>query len=778
MKMQMKFPIKIQFKRRPKAKQDTAALRTRMLLVMLAVAILPLFGFTFYASQQLKSSADANLETSLDQLSELEGTMLDNWTADRLQDLQLLAVNPYVQSMSSTIIQPTLQEYAEARQIYESISIFSTGGKNFASTSSIDLKVSDRQYFQEALEGKTVISDPLISRESGKVALVFATPVVSDGKIMAVLAMVVPVETIRDSLSQGRLGETGDAFLVDQTGLLVTPSRFADQMLAAGLVKDHSEYEYKLKNDLTADLLAGNSGFDKYVDFRGKQVAASYMYIPNLKMGLIVQQDVDEAYALLNRTQLGNYLLVILLGLLVAGVAIFFSNRISKPVHALADTADHLAEGDLTHDVKYKSRDEIGRLADSFRKMIDYQSKMAEYSERLAQGDFTFEVNPMSDMDVLGVTFERTVKQLKGMVLDVSERAAELKVATEQLSSGAAQAGEATSQISSTIQQITSGLAQQSDAATQAVASIEQMARSINGIAKGAQDQARAVNRLSEQNTRLTASIQLVISGIDQMVKGSNQAAATAASGRQTVQNTLDGIGRMNEKVGFSSEKVMEMGGRSNQIGVIVETIEDIASQTNLLALNAAIEAARAGEHGKGFAVVADEVRKLAERSSSATKEIAALVKTIQQTVNEAVSAMNEGAREVELGLQNGSAAGESLAEILKAVETVVAEAQGMLSAAEEMDLLSRQMGAATEEVSAIVEENVAASEELSMNSNEVNQAIENIASVSEENSAAIEEIAASTEEMSAQVQEVSAATRELAGLAEQLNGDVSVFRV
>jgi hypothetical protein len=74
--------------------------------------------------------------------------------------------------------------------------------------------------------------------------------------------MVVPVETIRDSLSQGRLGETGDAFMIDQTGLLVTPSRFADQMLAAGLVKDHSEYEYKLKNDLTADLLAGNSGFD------------------------------------------------------------------------------------------------------------------------------------------------------------------------------------------------------------------------------------------------------------------------------------------------------------------------------------------------------------------------------------------------------------------------------------------------------------------------------------------------------------------------------------
>jgi methyl-accepting chemotaxis protein len=368
--------------------------------------------------------------------------------------------------------------------------------------------------------------------------------------------------------------------------------------------------------------------------------------------------------------------------------------------------------------------------------------------------------------------------KMRQMVGQIAESASALSMASDQLASAASQAGQATSQIAKTVQQVAQGTSQQADATNRTAKAMEQMTRAIDGVAKGAMEQAKAAASTTELTNQLNQVVQQVAGNADSVSKNSAEAEKAAREGTATVEATIQGMHNIQAKVGLSAKKVEEMGQRSDQIGTIVETIDDIASQTNLLALNAAIEAARAGEHGKGFAVVADEVRKLAERSSAATKEINGLIRGIQKTVAEAVQSMSEGSVEVEAGVRQANEAGKSLSNILDAAETVFKQADQAAAASQRMNALVTEMVSAADTVSSIVEENTASTEQMAANANEVTQAIENIASVSEENSASAEEVSASAEEMSAQVEEVTASAQDLSDTAQQLKQLVAQFKL
>jgi methyl-accepting chemotaxis protein len=230
--------------------------------------------------------------------------------------------------------------------------------------------------------------------------------------------------------------------------------------------------------------------------------------------------------------------------------------------------------------------------------------------------------------------------------------------------------------------------------------------------------------------------------------------------------------------VGQAAVKVRDLGGLGVRIGAVVETIDEIAEQTNLLALNAAIEAARAGEHGKGFAVVADEVRKLAERSSRETKQIALLIAQVQTGTQDAVSAMETGSAKVEHGSQKATQAGRTLDEILHAVETSVRQVTEIASSSHQMAAGARSVTAGMHSISAVVEQNNAATEQMAAQAGHVTDAVQSIAAVSEEQSAATEQVMASAEEMSAQVQQMNTQAQGLATTALQLNGLVTRFKL
>jgi methyl-accepting chemotaxis protein len=466
-------------------------------------------------------------------------------------------------------------------------------------------------------------------------------------------------------------------------------------------------------------------------------------------------------------------------------LGIFISRSITKPLKTVVEVGKALSVGDLVRDMTEAKkdtvrlrRDEIGDLGKAFDRLINYMQEMGNHAHSISENDLTITVHPKSEKDELSMAFQQMTLALNQTINELSESATGLTAASTQLASAANQAGLATGQIAATVQQVARGTADQAQAITKTASIIEQMSLAIRGVAQGAQEQSHSITKASVVTGALTAAIDQVAGNADAVVRDSTSAAEAARNGSKTVEETLNGMQSIKNKVDVSAEKVQEMGKRSKEIGAIVVTIEDIASQTNLLALNAAIEAARAGEHGKGFAVVADEVRKLAERSSSATKEIGLLISGIQKTVAEAVKAMDEGSKEVGLGVSSANKAGEALADILTAAEAVNKQAVQAGEASQQMSASADELVTAVDSVSAVVEENTVATEEMSANSSQVTEAIENIASVSEENSAAIEEVSASAEEMSAQVEEVTASAQSLADMAYNLQQIVNQFKL
>lgn len=277
-----------------------------------------------------------------------------------------------------------------------------------------------------------------------------------------------------------------------------------------------------------------------------------------------------------------------------------------------------------------------------------------------------------------------------------------------------------------------------------------QVAVSITNVATGADEQLTVANETSAVVEQMSASIQQIAATSSEVAKQSAQAASRAQIGNKSVNQAVSQMIQIEQTVSTSAAVVAELGGRSKEIGQIVETISGIAGQTNLLALNAAIEAARAGEQGRGFAVVAEEVRKLAEQSQEAAKQISALIGEIQGDTDKAVLAMSDGTREVKLGAEVVNAAGQSFQEIVSLVSQVSDQVKEISTSIEQMAIGSQQIVGS----------------------------VNRIDHLSRDTAEEAQTVSAATEEQAASMEEMAASSQSLAKLAMDLREVVNKFSI
>ena len=388
-------------------------------------------------------------------------------------------------------------------------------------------------------------------------------------------------------------------------------------------------------------------------------------------------------------------------------------------------------------------------------------------------------INKLLNFDqaiVLDTYVGRLMNQMEELMDRVANTSNNLAEASKQLAATAEEAGTAVQGIATTSQEVAAGAEEQLRRSEAVTTGIDQLSRAIEQVAQGSQEQAGAVEQASNIVVQVSGASAEVSKSAQDAAKGSEEARDAATSGQQMVAKTIEGMGRIKNAVDTASSTITGLGEQSAEIGKIVSVIDDIAAQTNLLALNAAIEAARAGEQGRGFAVVADEVRKLAERVTNATKEIANLIDGLQKGVDESVKATEEGAKEVVDGTALAEQAGEALVGILTSVSGVADQIAQISAASEQVTASSDEMVKTIEAVSSVVEENSAATEQMAANSSEVSEAITGITAVIQQSGASIEEMSASSEEMAAQVEQVVAASQSLDGMVTELQDAVNAF--
>ena len=344
-----------------------------------------------------------------------------------------------------------------------------------------------------------------------------------------------------------------------------------------------------------------------------------------------------------------------------------------------------------------------------YRGAFETQMPLAKLDEQVAgfMGSGLIATVPLVVVAILGFVFllRRMVGRPISAIVSAVQSIADGKLRTRLDLKSRDELGMLSTAVNSMAENLSEVIGEVQGSANEVAGAATQIASGAEEMAAGMEEQRRQTSQVSAAVEEMSASVTEVAEKATGAARKSDEGGEQAVEGGKIVQETIAGMNAISEQVNESVRAVGELGRRSEQIGEIIEVINDIADQTNLLALNAAIEAARAGEHGRGFAVVADEVRKLAERTTKATEEVAESIKAIQDETAQAVDRMEAGKSRVDEGVQLAQQAGAALEEIVGGAKEIAPMIQGIAAAAEEQSSAANEISSNVERINAVTNE-------------------------------------------------------------------------
>lgn len=507
-------------------------------------------------------------------------------------------------------------------------------------------------------------------------------------------------------------------------------------------------------------------------DHESRDMVAAYTYVDSWSMLLAAGAFEDEITA--DIRQMRNTLLLasILIVLIIVSVLFYAARRmVVQPLRQAVEFAGMVAGGDLSGSLAVRNRDEIGLLGEALNQMVtglkDMIAKIRDTSSEVA--DAANQISASSGLLAKAAHSQNSAAE------ETSSTMVEMAASIQQVAANADSLAGNADAVFSSIQELgASGeqVAKNSEVMTSSVAevstTIEQMALSISRMAGQNRELQNVVSESAATIEQMAVSIREAAKNVEEVDAVARSAAREAASGEQSINEALAAMMRVGEVIEKTAESLVNLGRRSEEIGNIVQVISGIADQSNLLALNASIQAAQAGEAGRGFAVVSEEMRKLASQCADATREIGRVISHVQTDTDNSVKFGELAAMEAKTSMKLSGSAGNSLANIVKSIEQTSDLMSSIARMSAEQANASNQVIRAVEKMSRASEFLETSAKEQAQGSGQIRTAVEvmnnltgQVAIATKEQSLSARQILDAVNAMNIMTQQVACATAE-----------------